>query len=310
MAESKKIDLVVGREERGLRIDQFIAQHSDFLSKTRVRRILDNGALAINGRRERFANRTLQPGDKVTYYLDGDILKSRKVMDFGSPDAWILREDGELVIVNKPAGMLSQPTKDPKLLDASGYFGRGKTLWPCHRLDKETSGVLVLAKSAKVAEKVMDLFRSRDVKKEYLAITTGTPTQKDWTEHGYLSDTMEKSGRVEIVRSGGKASETRFHWLGTAKNLNLIHCFPHTGRTHQIRVHLEKARLPILGDKIYGLGLSQTPGGFESYAVKRHFLHACSLSFIWNEERLEVSAKPTAEFQAILDKSGLSKFLT
>jgi RluA family pseudouridine synthase len=310
MAESKKIDLVVGREERGLRIDQFIAQHSDFLSKTRVRRILDNGALAINGRRERFANRTLQPGDKVTYYLDGDILKSRKVVDFGNPEVFILREDGDLVIVNKPAGMPSQPTKDPKLLDASRFFGRGKTLWPCHRLDKETSGVLVLAKSSKVAERVMDLFRSRDVKKEYLAIATGSPDQKAWTERCYLSDIIDKTGKVEIVRAGGKASDTHFELLGSAKSLNLIKCFPHTGRTHQIRVHLEKARLPILGDKLYGVGLSNIPPGFESYAVKRHFLHASSIAFVWNEELMEVTAKPTLEFKAVLDKAGLSKHLT
>ncbi len=307
--ENNRTDLVVSKAENGMRIDLFIAQRSGEISKTQVRKILDHGALSINGRRERFANRTLQPGDKVTYFIDSGVLTSKKKMDFGDAASQILREDGSLIIVNKPAGMPSQPTKDAKLQDASKFFGRGKTIWPCHRLDKETSGILVLAKSRAVSQSVMDLFRTREVRKEYLAIVTGKPTRDEWTEKCYLSEILEKKGRVEVVRAGGRISETRFEVLGHSKGLSLLRCFPKTGRTHQIRVHLEKANVPIFGDKIYGLGMAQDPVGMESLAVKRHFLHASLLSFQWDEANLEVTAEIPSDFRQVLDKSGLTKYL-
>lgn len=307
--ENNRTDLVVSKAENGMRIDQFIAQRSGEISKTQVRRILDHGALSINGRRERFANRTLQPGDKVTYFIDSGVLTTRKKVDFGDAGNYILREDGSLIIVNKPAGMPSQATKDPKLQDASLFFGRGKTIWPCHRLDKETSGILVLAKSRAVSESVMNLFRTREVKKEYLAVVTGKPARDEWTEKCYLSEILEKKGRVEVVRAGGRISETRFEVLGHSKGLSLVKCFPKTGRTHQIRVHLEKANTPIFGDKIYGLGMAQDPIGMESLAVKRHFLHASLLSFLWENVVLEVKAEIPPDFKSVLDKSGLSRYL-
>jgi 23S rRNA-/tRNA-specific pseudouridylate synthase len=155
----------------------------------------------------------------------------------------------------------------------------------------------------------MNLFRTREVKKEYLAVVTGKPARDEWTEKCYLSEILEKKGRVEVVRAGGRISETRFEVLGHSKGLSLVRCFPKTGRTHQIRVHLEKANTPIFGDKVYGLGMAQDPIGMESLAVKRHFLHASLLSFLWEDVVLEVKAEIPPDFKSVLNKSGLTRYL-
>jgi len=305
MTQTDKRQFLVLAGERGQRLDDYLVKKVPELSKNKARRLLDSGSVAVNGRRERFANRTLQSGDQITFVLAKENIKTRRMSDFGDPKSFILREDGDLLIVSKPAGIPSQPTKDPNVVDVTQFFAAGRNLWACHRLDKETSGVLIMAKSVAVAEEIMDLFRQRKVEKEYLALSIGKTDRTEWLERNYLSEMNAKKGRVDVVKSGGRPAETRFQVLGQGKGLTFINCFPKTGRTHQIRVHLEKVGLPLLGDKIYGSGITQIPAGLERYAILRHYLHACRISFPWRNGELEISAALPPDMLAVLKECGI-----
>lgn len=189
------------------------------------------------------------------------------------PGDSVLWSDESLVVINKPPGLLTLPDGyDPTLPHISqlleAKFGR---LWIVHRLDKDTSGLLVLARTAEAHRILNTAFETRQVTKVYHALVAGSP---EWDERRVclpLRVNGDRQHRTIVDARKGKPAITNLRVLERFSQWALIEASPETGRTHQIRAHLAVAGFPILGDALYG--------GDEEQLIKRAALHACSLAF-------------------------------
>jgi RluA family pseudouridine synthase len=197
----------------------------------------------------------------------------------------ILYEDRSVLAIDKPAGWLLVPfnwqstqrnlqAAITSSISAGDFWARCRNLRflrAVHRLDGETSGILLLARSPGAVESLGALFESRRMKKSYLAVARGVPKQSEWTCRDPLGPDARCVGRMVVDRREGKDAETSFRVLERQGELTLIEASPKTGRTHQIRVHLQAAGLPIVGDDVYGGsggGTEQHPMGLRAMALE------------------------------------------
>lgn len=227
-------------------------------------------------------------------------LSSRETKDYW--EIPVLFEDDALLAIDKPARLLVSPDRyDPKRPNimklfhrdiargASWVQERGITyLANAHRLDFETSGVLLLAKSKPALVSIADQFGSELVKKIYLTIATGSPEKDEFDDNAKLAPHPVRVGIVRVDEKNGKKSYTKFELIERFKGFTYLRCLPRTGRTHQIRVHLQHRNLPIVGDELYGgqpLFLSSLKrdyrlkhGRTENPLIQRVALHAHELT--------------------------------
>jgi RluA family pseudouridine synthase len=225
----------------------------------------------------------------------------------------ILYEDRSVIAIDKPAGWLLIPfswqltqrnlqAAITSSIAAGDYWARSrnlKFLRALHRLDGETSGVLLLARSAGAVNTYGELFEARRMEKRYLAVVHGQPRETEWTCRARLGPDPMENGRVKIDSRKGKEAETAFRVLHSAGHKSLIEARPVTGRTHQIRVHLLQAGYPVVGDELYGpeakapqpsgvrhrasfpLGLrSVTLAYFDPFLRRRISIHASAAEFL------------------------------
>lgn len=208
----------------------------------------------------------------------------------------ILFEDRSVLAIDKPRGWMLVPhswQKTSRNLQAAitssiagGDFwakSRGlKFLRHVHRLDADTSGVLLFAKSFGAVDVISDLFESRRMEKTYLAVVAGKPAQTEWTCRLRLGPDPRQYGRIKVDSRGGKEAETHFKVLETSGRFVLVEAKPVTGRTHQIRVHLAESGLPIVGDELYGRLENDLPLG----------LRAVRLAFVnpFTKKRVDIRA--------------------
>ena len=218
----------------------------------------------------------------------------------------ILYEDRSVIAVDKPAGWMLVPyswQKTNRNLHAAivssiaeGAFwarSRGiKFLQHVHRLDAETTGVLLLARSRGAVDTISDLFESRQMEKRYLVVARGTPKQAEWNCQFKLAPDPHQIGRMIVDEVEGKESETRFKLLQCVRDLCLLDAFPYTGRTHQIRIHAAQSGHPVVGDMLYGREAKQ---GLK--AAPPLGLRATSLGYVdpFNRQRVQIEA-PSKEF--------------
>jgi len=202
----------------------------------------------------------------------------------------VLFEDEWLIAVDKPAGLPTQPTLDaarPSVFSELKKFlqqrdGREPYLALHHRLDRDTSGVLLLAKNQKANAGVGALFADRVAQKTYQAIAVlGTGCPDLWEVKNYLGiiGRVGKASKFGAVRSGGDPAHTTFRELERFHEVTLVEAMPHTGRTHQIRGHLSECGHPILGDELYGGPMSVRLGSGAQFRFQRVMLHAAALAF-------------------------------
>jgi len=233
------------------------------------------------------------------------------------PGAWqasrILHEDDWLIVVDKPAGLPTQPTIDasrPSVFSELKAFlearpGGCPYLGLQHRLDRDTSGVLLFTKDPKINAAAGALFSEKTAQKTYLALCVASaPIPDTWEVKNYLGivGKQGKASQFGAVRSGGDPAQTSFRVLERFTGAALIEALPRTGRTHQIRVHLAGSGLPILGDTLYGGPVSlKLPSGTRLNAP-HFFLHASSLAFRHpqTQEELKISASLPADFEDCL----------
>lgn len=250
----------VSREEAGLKLVAFLKLKLPSHSSRFLKRALEANLCTINGGTERFASTELGTGDRV---LLEDSSFERAVNDSGlfSVDR-VLFEDDYLIVYDKPAGVSSEKIKTPYIL--------------VHRLDKETTGALIFAKSKNVFEAMVELFRQYKVCKTYLAIVQGMPKQKSGTIDNYLGKKSSYQGQTiwgQISKEKGLHAVTEWQVEKSARGASLLLCMPKTGRTHQLRVHLSEMGLPILGDYQYCRYFTH------AYRPARILLHAFEVSF-------------------------------
>lgn len=272
-----------------MRLDLFLAECDFGLSRRKIRQVIDAGGVYINRKRARIASRALGVGDRVDVEFDLERLAKIRANNFTFTPADILLETDDFVVVNKPPGLPSQATRDQAVVHVEtvlkNYYKNAGIKIPklvlVHRLDKETSGALVVAKSDRVATFLSDQFRERAVGKEYHAICYGVFPSTPVLQRCFLSAIDKHSGDVRPVHSGGKLAVTKLERMGLSATaaLSLIRCLPETGRTHQIRVHLNMLGHGIVGDKRYTEGRFLLPESLAALAVEHHFLHARKLGF-------------------------------
>jgi 23S rRNA pseudouridine1911/1915/1917 synthase len=269
--------LVVEPAAAGERLDRYLAARLPELSRAQVQRLIEQGAVQVAGRAVRPATR-VAAGQEITLAIPPPVPATPQ------PEAIpldVLYEDGDLLVVNKPAGMVVHPAPghaggtlvNALLARCPDLAGIGGKLRPgiVHRLDKETSGLLVVAKHERAHRWLAAQLKARQMEKRYLALVDGAPATATGTIDAPIGRDPRHSQRMAVV-AGGREALTHFRLLRRYRHHALLEVRPITGRTHQIRVHLASIGCPVAGDRVYGRRQPTLP-------LTRHFLHAARLTF-------------------------------
>lgn len=278
------IFLSVSTTDAGQRLDQFLVQQfQKKYSRSYLQYLIAQGGVLVNGKKIK-RHDPVRSGDEIEV-----ILKEKEDRPWLTPEKIpldIIYEDEEIVVVNKPSGMVVHPacghytgTLVHALLAHCGSLSQaGGQTRPgiVHRLDKETSGVILAAKTENAHCRLAEQFASRQVKKKYLAIVRGRVVRQEGVIHLPIGrHPVNRKKMAVIVKGEGRSrqAETRYRVLERFKQATCLELEPTTGRTHQIRVHLSALGHPILGDSVYG-------GGVPSLKIPRLALHAAAVTFI------------------------------
>ena len=266
------ITLHVDQKGGGKTLLSFLKGHLEkYPSVKAIKRAIDDKKVKINGRVEYFSTHPVNIGDVIEICFHP---KKEK------PASVVIYEDDELIVFNKASGRTSESFED--------YF-------LVHRLDKETSGVFLMAKTLEMQEGLKQLFKDRLVEKTYVALCDGQIKRKEWIVDNYLGKKATYQGGVlygKVAKEKGKRAVTHFECIQNGKQAALVLAKPITGRTHQIRVHLKGMGHPVLGDWQYSRHFVCP------YHPPRLLLHAKKISFIHpkKKEKLEIEAAEPEDF--------------
>jgi 23S rRNA pseudouridine1911/1915/1917 synthase len=306
MATSEPMVTRLSATSEGERVDRYIASELDTLSRTTVQRLIDQGHITVNGAVVA-ASARLHVGDEIeiTVPVPQAVLLAPEAIALE-----ILYEDGDLLVINKPAGLVVHPGAghasgtlvNAILAHCPDLPGVGGEIRPgiVHRLDKDTSGLIVVAKHDQALHALQRQFKRRTVRKHYTALVVGVIAQ----DHGFIEAPIARDRlhrRRMAVRGDGKPARTRWRVLGRyhdqrGRAYTLLDVHLLTGRTHQIRVHLSWMGYPLVGDAVYGR--EGTAAG-----SPRQFLHARELEIEHptTGELLCFVAPLPDDLQAVLD---------
>ena len=291
----------VKEDESGMRLDQFLASIDQIVSRTQAQRLLKSGKVLVNGVSVTAPSRKVCSGQSIQLTVP-DYEHSKIISEKG--DLEILHEDSELVVVNKPAGMVVHPSAGHSSGTLVNYLmhhcddlsGIGGFLRPgiVHRLDKDTSGILVAAKTDKAHLHLSSQFKQHTVKRQYQALVWGVPSKDKGIVDASIARHPIRRKEMSIVKNKGELKDTNTkgkhavtHWkvLKKFKIASSMACRLETGRTHQIRVHLTSIGHPLIGDKQYGKSPLKYFSGLPVELIKtiksfrRQALHAELLGF-------------------------------
>jgi 23S rRNA pseudouridine1911/1915/1917 synthase len=268
-------ELIVDGRSENSRLDQFVEGMSPELSRSRCVQLIRDGWILLN-------SKTVKP---ATHVHSGDCVEvkiPRPAPSYLIPQEMslnVIYEDRHILIVDKPSGLTVHPGPGhPDHTLVNGLLalipdlpGIGGIERPgiVHRLDKETSGLIVIAKTDVAHRSLTEQLKERHVHKMYLALVRGKVMKNEWEVNAPIGRHPRYRQRMAVI-SGGRAALTRFVVKSRFEANTLVEAYPVTGRTHQIRVHLAHAGYPIEGDRIYG---------HASQIIERHFLHASILGF-------------------------------
>ena len=266
----------VSQEDAGMRLDKYLADKlSDLISRSGIRKLIDNGLIVIDGLRVK-PRHILKADEEVRVSIEP---KDNRLLLPEDIKLDIVYEDDYLAVIDKPAGLTVHPPSSgightmvnallfhiDKLSDIAGPLKLGIV----HRLDKDTSGLMVIAKDNKTHQKLTLQFKERIVLREYIAVVLGIVE----FDEGVINVPIGRSASLRLKRvvdlNSGKDAITNYNVLKRYKNKTLIRLSLKTGRTHQIRVHLKHINHPIMGDSYYGVKAD----------VSRQMLHAVKLGF-------------------------------
>ena len=301
------ISFRVGDAEAGRRLDRLVAHHAE-ISRRNARIWIRLGRVRVGGKIVRVMGREISKGRRVDIILHE---QEEAPTAEGSPVLRVEHIDRQVLVLNKPTGLLSEPdrTGSPSVEKIAPALLRDlkehdKT-WLVHRLDAQTSGLIMLARTAQAAKALGNAFRHGTVKKDYLAICAGS-----FERSIELNAPIGKEkGRRHAVLDSGKPSSTYFKLVAKQPDFSLVHAKPRTGRTHQIRVHLAHLDHPIAGDGLYG-GPRYTVGG-EPRVIPRVMLHAWRLRFAHpkTNQELVLQVEPPADFARLAEDAGFLESL-
>jgi len=300
--------LQVPADSRGERLDRYLAQACPDLSRSRLSSLIDDGQVRVGGRPAKPSAR-LRGGERVELSIPPPVPATPQAEDLPLS---VLFEDKDLVVIDKAAGMVVHPAAgnwqgtvvNALLHRVTDLAGVGGELRPgiVHRLDKETSGCLVVAKHERALAKLQASFKAREVRKLYLALAHGQPRDEGRIETLYGRHPVNRKKFTSKVKEG-KPALTLFRTVERFDGAALVEVDLQTGRTHQIRVHLAETGHPLLGDAIYGGKRKLAPSvKAAEEALGRQALHAWKLSFPHPRtgKPLALEAPVPADFQRAL----------
>jgi 23S rRNA pseudouridine1911/1915/1917 synthase len=288
-SESSLHEFVVAETEAGQRLDQRIASRFSSISRTRVRELIEAGLVLVNSRRAKGSHR-LRGGERVTVEVQP---RPPLCAQAESIPLDILYEDDDVIAINKPAGMtVHAGAGNPRGTLVNALLGRGQELSQggdalrpgiVHRLDKGTSGIILVAKNDAAHAKLGESFRQRAVKKTYIALLEGHFKEENGRiELAIMRDPKRRTrmtARRSIVLGNAREARTDWRTLARIDHTTLVEVQLHTGRTHQIRVHFSALRHPVVGDTLYGAASQLHIGKAAILPLGRNFLHAAKLGF-------------------------------
>lgn len=267
--------------QAGGRLDLALAARIPELSRTRLQKLIRQGLVVVNGVTVIKPGFRLGGGEAVEVLIpattSSELRAERIPLD-------IIFENEDLMLVNKPAGMVVHPSAghetgtliNAALAHAPDMAGIGGEFRPglVHRLDKDTSGLIVLAKNDATLQVLQQQFKERQVNKVYIALVDGHPPTPEGRVDAPIGRDSRHRQRMAVVHPGkGREAVTVYQTLKTFPEHTLLEVHPITGRTHQIRIHLAFIGCPIMGDKVYGHRNPTVP-------IERHFLHAAGLTLM------------------------------
>lgn len=294
------LEYVVSPGDECVRVDKFVARLYPQFSRTLVQKTIEEGGLEVNGRSVK-SNYVVVPGDAISIFdvpiADMDVVPEDIPLD-------IVYEDSDVLVVNKPAGMVVHPAPgnyehtlvNALLFHVSHLSGINGEFRPgiVHRIDKDTSGLLMVAKNDEAHRILAEELARKETTREYLALVDGIPGNDRGTVDMPLGRDPRDRKKM-AVREDGKRAVTHFMVLERFRGKALLRCVLETGRTHQIRVHLAKIGFPVTNDPVYNPRRPDPDHG--------QFLHAASLGFTHprTKEKMEFSAPLPEHFQKYLE---------
>ena len=300
--------LAMGLEQHGQRIDKALADTVPELSRSYLQQLLEQGAVQLNGRSVGKASQRIKVGDKVLLEMRAT-LQSQAFRP--EPMALeVVHEDADLLVLHKPAGLVVHPAPGNwtgTLLNGLLARDAQASLMPragiVHRLDKDTSGLMVVARNRSTMDALVKMIAAREVRRQYMALA-----HRPW--HGAAERSIDAAvGRdprnrlrmavVDLSLHAGKTAKTDIKLLANSDSGCWVQCTLHTGRTHQIRVHMAHIGHPLLADSLYG--------GAEAAGMQRQALHAFRLAFTHPStgQALDLRAPLPADMQQALTQWGL-----
>jgi 23S rRNA pseudouridine1911/1915/1917 synthase len=307
-------EFIVDEENQGQRLDRFIANQVPEISRTQVQNLIDEGRVLVGGVAKKPSHR-LEPGETVNIEIPEPVLPGVEPEDIPLD---ILYEDKDIVVLNKPAAMIVHPgagedggTLVAALLHKYGAAGLSQTggvIRPgiVHRLDKDTSGAMVIARHDESHEKLVEQFRERRVEKMYLALLHGAIKGEKGRIELPVSRDMKRRSRMTARRADGREARTDWRMRLRLDPFSLVEASIHTGRTHQIRVHFSALAFPVVGDTLYGAPRQERIGRELMPPLGRNFLHSARIAFTHPQsgKRMEFRAPLPAELVTYIHELG------
>jgi 23S rRNA pseudouridine1911/1915/1917 synthase len=291
---------VVGEPQAGWRLDRFLVEACIDMSRSRLQQLIDLGQVSLGQQTIKDANHRVKPGERYIVRVPPPAAAEPRGQDI---PLTVVYEDSDLIVIEKPAGLVVHPAAgnlDGTLVNAliahcgASLIGIGGVARPgiVHRLDKDTSGLLVAAKNERAMTSLGKQFAHHTIERAYHAVVWGSPRAGTGIVEGQIGRNPFDRKRMSVMRSGGKEARTRYRVVetfgsGAKPFASLVECRLETGRTHQIRVHLTHLGHPLIGDPSYGRARqaprAKTPAEAEAFGAAAGFarqaLHAAILGF-------------------------------
>ncbi len=300
--------LIAAESDRGARLDRFLRTRSGVLSRMRARDLLAEGAVTLNGKRVKIASRPLSPGDRVEVHVPASPAAPAPA---GLPPYRVVYEDSAVLVVDKAPGVFVQPTPQGdrgtlvdllrRYLRKRHPLARSPYLGLLHRIDRNTSGLLLFSRRGEANRVLAEQFRAHSLAREYLALVHGR-----WMEDsGTIADPLKRpapGARRGTLREGaGKRAVTHYRVLERFSGATLLSVKLETGRTHQIRIHFAGRGHPVVGDRVYGSPDARRGSGLLD-RFPRQALHAGLLGFTHpiTGEWMRFEVPPPEDFNGLL----------
>jgi len=308
-------EFIVSAEDAGQRLDRFLASQLPALSRSKIQSLMEEGRVRVDGVARKASHR-IESGESVSIEIPPPPPAG---VAAESIPLEILYEDDDLAVINKPAGMVVHPgagadsgTMVGALLHrfggSPGLSSVGGPLRPgiVHRLDKGTSGAIVIARNDAAHRKLVEDFRTRRVQKIYLALLHGKLKENAGSVDLPIARDLRRRTRMTARRRAGREARTDWRARLRLDDFTLIEADLRTGRTHQIRVHFSALGCPVVGDTLYGAPRRERAGAETLAPLERNFLHSARLAFTQptTGKRIDVRAPLPAELQSYLKALG------